>query len=530
MPAEGEAPYLERARRDLLTGSAWTVLAAAIGLPVAVVANVVLARTLGSVGLGHYAEYTAIFAIVQIATNLGFSEATVQWLAEATAKGEAPQRIELIRRCAGFHLLLAGPALAVAALLLLGDVASLRDWCAVAAVLITQGAGTSLVVNTASTRNTVSAKIALGTNTLIQAGLVATAAATHSPRDTFVVFLVLGVTPGTIGFFSLERAERRALLSPTLAWHFPRGFRTYAASACAGGLVALLVFGRSEVIILRADGFLVAAGVFTVITGLATQMTGLLDSALAPLTPIAAGLVALDRDRARRVFGRALKLSGAFGAFVATSFIPIGILGIDLLYGHAFRGSGAPFGALALVSCLQTVLGPLTAFAFATRSAAQVLRVNLLCLVVDAALAIGLIPWLGLWGAVGANAASQVLSLVRLIAVVSRRLDYPVAPMLRHVRLFALGVALAVGQIAVCAQFHGPRLITIPLFALLGVLLLRAALYLWPDLGLEAEELAQFDRLGQSRKLRVLLGVMRLIGMVPAEDLTVAVARDGHNA
>ena len=140
---------------------------------------------------------------------------------------------------------------------------------------------------------------------------------------------------------------------------------------------------------------------------------------------------------------------------------------MPLLFGPHFEQARSPFLVLGLVSCLQSVSLPLAMLVFATRNAGSMLRINLVCVVVDAALAIGLVPLIGLWGAVTANASAQLLSVLLISTVAIRRLGvdvtavtfgcYPlilgfgaagVAVALAHVTAFPIGVLLVLAPLA----------------------------------------------------------------------------------
>jgi len=484
-----------------------------LGIPVALAANVVLARTLGTHGLGRFATYTAIFTVAGTAANLGWSEATVQWLASATAREAKDERRELIRCCAGFHLFLTGPVTAgCAAWLLAGSGAAVAIIGAVS-VWLTSAFGTSTVINTASARNALSARISIIAGTAGQMALMTAALATHRAATTWAVVLVASPLAPLLAMVRLPSDDRAALFSPRLAFRPTPGFWVYAISACVGALVATLVYGRSEVIVLRANGLLTAAGIFTVITGLAGQMTTILDSTMAPLTPIAAGLVALDRERAVRVFKRALRITAMFGTFASCVLVPMGILMIRVLYGRAFAGAAGPFASLALVSSLQTALGPLSAFAFATRSAAQVLKINSVCLVADAALVIALVPLIGLWGAVAANAAAQVISLVWMIFLVSRRLSLRPATVVRELRLFGAGLGLGALAAVASIRLHGTATIAILGVIALTLATLRVLIGRFPAMRLTSEDMAIVASTGRSRKLSLLTSLLAKIGL-----------------
>lgn len=478
----------------MVRGSLWTAVVTILALPMTFVASVVVARSLSPEGLGRFATYVAVFAIVGAISNLGWSEATMQWLASATARGERPQSIALIRRCAGYHVVVAGPITALAAFLLLLPSGATVAVAAFVIVWVMFVLGTSTVILTATARNATAAQIALVATTATQLAVLSAALATESPSTTWVVQLGALCLGPAMAVVALAGWQRRALLRPKLSFRQPQGFFAYATSACAAGLVASIVFGRSEIFVLQANDLLAAAGVFTVVTGLASQITAPIDSLLAPLAPIAAGVVAVDGELARRSFARALRVSAFLGAAAACVIVPVGVMIIVPLYGDAFAAAPAPFLVLALVSCMQSVLGPVTAFAFATRSAPQILRVNLICLGADIALTVGLVPILGLWGAVIGNASAQITSLLLMSLVVSRRLDVPMKGLLRDAGVFGVGLVLGAAGGAACLAGEGADLFWAPVLALVGATAFVLVLRCIPHFKLREEDMAVIAR------------------------------------
>ena len=500
--------YLTRARADIVRGSLWTATATIVTVPLTFLASVFVARSLGPEGFGRFATYVAVFTIGLTLTNLGWSEATIQWLSAANARGDEVSGSALIRRCAGYHLWVAGPASAATVFFLLASYDTITALAAAAVAWGIQILGTSTVVLTAGARNASSAQIALVATTAAQLGLLTTAVATRDPGLTWTVLLAFLLIGPAIAVAALRPSERKALLRPQFSLRVPEGFLVYALSACAAGLVATLVFGRSEILILRGNGLLGAVGVFTVATGLAGQVTGPVDSLMAPLTPIAAGVYAVDEARACRSFERALRVSAALGTAVACVIVPILVTCVEPLYGTHYSPAVLPFLLLGLVSCLQTALGPVASFAFATRSASKILKANLICLLVDAVLAVSLVPVIGLWGAVVANSVAQIVSLLVVTAVVTRKLGLRLKQIAADVRLFAIGLTLGTGEGLVCAALAGPERLLAPAVVLAGVGCLWLMLWLSPPLRFAADDLALVAR---GSKHRIVLGAIRLL-------------------
>jgi O-antigen/teichoic acid export membrane protein len=464
-------------KRDLIRGSLWTLFSASVMVPTAFAANLVLAHQLHPAGLGRLATYVVAFTLVTTVINLGVSDATVQWLAEARALGAFDAEHWLIRRCAGYHSYIEGPIVAGLAFVLLHSAGWPAASIAAAAVWLTQIAGTSSVILTATARNAVVAKLTLATAMAVQVVIVSAAVARHSASFTYAAQLTAASLAPAACLFAISRGERQGVMRPTLRGRNPPGFNRYGVSACAGGLVSGLVFGRSELFVLQANGRLLAAGLFAVATGISSQITIPMDALMGPMVPTAAGLVAAAPGRALPVLQRALRISSLLGALTAAVVVPAGYVLIPYAFGSSFTAAQGGFVALALASCLQSVIVPVSAFAFATRSAAAVLRADLACLILDAVLAFSLIPMIGLAGAVTASASAQILSLLLLVRVVVRRMNISVIDVVSATRSFwwgpigaliavlavafaplpvgvALVVAVAIGLVSTCLVFR----------------------------------------------------------------------------
>jgi O-antigen/teichoic acid export membrane protein len=461
--------YQGALKRDLIRGSLWTLLSAVVMVPMAFAANLVLAHELHPAGLGRLATYIVAFSLATAVVNLGVSDATVQWLAEARALGAFDAEQSLIRRCAGYHSFIEGPIVAGLAVVLLHSAGWPAAIAASAAVWLTQIAGTSSVILTATARNALVAKLTLATAMAVQVTVVAAAVARHSAPFTYACQLIAATLAPLVCIVVLSRVERQSVLNPTLRGQNPPGFNRYGVSACAGALVSSLVFGRSELLVLQANGKLLAAGLFAVATGIASQITIPMDALMGPLVPTAAGLVAAAPGRALPVLQRSLRISSLLGALTAAVVVPAGYVLIPFAFGSGFTAAKDGFVVLGLASCLQSVVVPVSAFAFATRSAAAVLRADLACLIVDAGLAFGLIPVIGLNGAVIASASAQVLSLLLLVRVVVRRMHVSVVEVVAPTQSFWWGPVGGLLAVAVVTLVDPPTGIALVVAVAIGL-------------------------------------------------------------
>lgn len=517
-PVAAQTAYRERLKGDLVRGSLWTLVATAVAIPINFGVSLVVAHSLGPSGLGRLATYTAIFGLVTIALNVGTTDATVQWIAEARALGRRATERALIRRCAGYHAFIEGPLVALVALILVWPAGPAPAVVSAVFVWLIQALGTSTVVMTATAQNALVARLTLITTLITEGTVVAVAVSTHSSLLIFAYPLAATCAGPALCLLALDHDSRSAILSPRLAFDDPAGFRRYALSACAGTLVSTLVYGRSEIFLLKAHHLTVPTGLFALATGLASQITIPMDSLMGPIVPTAAGLYASAPERAAAALRRALGLTSALGALTAATIVPAVYLGIPLLYGAHFRGADRAFEILGFVSCLQSVIVPVSAFALATRSAGAVLRTNLLCLLTDAALAVTLIPVLGLYGAVVANGAAQVLSLALLTRVVNRRVGTTWSDTANTCRAFALGPIIGSAAIAIGSVVPSGALVRAIVALGVGLALFHLAARISPAIRLPAEDLAEVvGRLPRSLK-PVFRSGLRLCGLLIEGD------------
>jgi O-antigen/teichoic acid export membrane protein len=211
-----------------------------------------------------------------------------------------------------------------------------------------------------------------------------------------------------------------------------------------------------------------------------------------------------------------LRIAAVINIVGTCLFIPIGVVAIRPRFGCAIGSAAAPFALLGLVSCTQTVVGPLNSFAFATRSAPHVLRINVVSLAVDAILAVSLIPLLGVWGAVIANGCAQTVSLCWLAALVANRLGVKLRQILRALPLFLLGAALGAAEAATLLTLRRvDPLLVVPVL-LLGLVLLRACLLRFRQLRLTNDDVRQLSRTSSARAMHLLLRALTRVGVAEA--------------
>jgi O-antigen/teichoic acid export membrane protein len=419
-------------------------LQAGIGVPLAVVANIFVARALGVKEFGIVATLLTAYALATTVANMGINDATIQWGSLAHARGDRAALRALIRKCAGYHYLVEAPLLAIATFLLLHDSSlPLRVATAVAAGGSATIA-TSALAFVALSRSATTARVGLVNTVLIQIAVVGTALATKSGAATWAARVIIGSLAPVILWTRLPADLKRAVIVPMRPTHWPDGFASYALKAGVGILVAALVFSRSELFVLQAHDLAVAAGAFALAFGIAAQITAPVDSVLNPLIPAAASIVAAAPSRVAPALRRGLRFTAlGSGLIAAFAVAPVSAL-VPTIYGNEFIGATNLFLALALVSCVQSLHHPVTAFIYAKRRVGTMLVINIVAFAIDIGVTVATVPDLGAWGAVIGNATGQILSLGPAVYVVGRDLGVPLRSLIAPMRGFAFGAAAAV--------------------------------------------------------------------------------------
>ncbi len=398
-----------------IRGSIWTAVHAVTAVPLAFIANAIVARSLGVADYGSLALLTIAFAIANQVANGGFSDSLMRHGAASEARGQHAVTDQLLRRSFGFHVLIELPLLWCVALVLardepIGVVAALLVSSAMSCVF-----GGATLFLTLANRSAAGAKLAMVTNLLVQVAVAVTAVTTHSPVAVISARLMAGAALVPIALLAVPRARRRALLNLRLPRRMPTGFWTFAGQSFLAGLIGLLVFSRSEILLLGWLASPEAVGLFALAFGLSIQITAPVDAMLNPMAPAVTGILATRPDLAEQTLFRVSRFSSLLCALITGVLLPTVYFAVPWVYGDEFRDAAVLLLPLAAVSCVQSMGQAATAFAFARAHGGRILKVNVVALVVNIAAGIPLVIAFGVWGAVIANMASQLTSVLLLI-------------------------------------------------------------------------------------------------------------------
>lgn len=464
-------PPVELQRRAI-RGSIWTAINTLVFLPVAFAANAIIARKLGVADYGHLAFLTAMLAFAFPLANLGFATAFLQRGSRAEAAGRRAEADDLFGRSLGFHLLVQLPILIVIA-----GALTRRDppWeqAALAAVVvlpcILSGGALSMMIEN---RSAAGAKLGIIVLFIVQGASVLTALLTASASAVWAVRALVPSIALVLNFLFLDPTRRRRALRPRLPRGFGRSFWRFALLSWAAGLLGLLVFSRSEIFILQALHKHEALGLFAVAFGLSQQMTAPADALITPLLPAVAGIVSSWPERARHAFERSTRLSALLCGAIAAVAVPTLIFALPIVYGRDFTTASWLLVPLALVSMIQSVNNPVTAFVNARERGGLKLKATTAALVVDVAVALALIPSFGAWGAVAANVAGQFVVLIWLASREPHVRERGWSGLFTLYLPFSLGVMTAAGAISaglLVRHWSGP--IAVATAALFGAVL-----------------------------------------------------------
>ena len=493
------------------SGAVWTVVHTVVSVPLAFAANAVVARALGPTGYGRLAVVTLVLGVATSLTNLGVTDAALQWGAAAHARGDSATVDGMLRRVLGFAVLVQLPLLLVTVLVVLRGSSPAAVAAALLGVALSMAVGPASLAATIESRTAGGAKITMATNVVLQAVVAAAAVLTRSPAHVWAARSAAGGLLQGAYYLLLGPARRRALARPLPPRGLPAGFWRFALLTAAGGVVGMLVFSRSELLVLDASHAAAAAGLFALAFGLSQQVTAPVDAMLNPLSPAVAGIVAAHPQRAPHTLLRSTRVAAVMAAALVAVVFPALYVALPVIYGDRFTAAADIFLPLGVASCVQSVVNPLLTFARARRRSGALLTINCVALVLDLAVAVALVPLIGVWGAVVANVAGQLAVLAPMARMECRHWSVPAAAYLRALGPFAVSVpAMLVAALAVPGWLGLPPAVGSVVAALAGGVAVVAGVRL-TGTGIPAADLEPGLRILPGPAQRVARPVARLL-------------------
>ena len=408
-------------RAKTVSGWLWTMGYVGLTTPVTFLANAVLARSLGLTEYGRYSYLMTVFALGSAALALGYGLAVARFAAARFGSGDRAELLRLLKAHNTVNVLWFGTATALLLIFLLQPAGRLAGVIVVAAFAVAYLESSSLALP-ALQRSDRAAQVALVGVLGVQAAVIAVALSTQDPEAVFIARLVVGSVLAPLRLIALPRDVRWACLTFAVPRLPPEIWR-FASLSYVGTLLGLLVFGRSEIVLLEAFDYIAALGIFALAFGLSSQVTSLIDAATGPLSVALTYRLAQAQaeDAGGRLLVQAQKaVLTCVVLWAALTLLPVSQL-IPFLYGESFRPAAAVFLIGSAASFYQSAAAPMEALASALGKPELPLRANAAGFATGFALALLLIPHFGLYGAVWSNVAGQATSSTVLAVSVGRR-------------------------------------------------------------------------------------------------------------
>lgn len=488
-PTEPEVAVLNSAQLQdrAVKGVAWTMLHTVTAVPIVFAVNLLLARVLEPAGYGRLAFLSSLIGILGSILALGLSSAMIQFGAKAHAAGRTAEVRQILSASQGFRLIVVAPLLTLVVLWLIDVPVPLLVLAVLFGVWVPAALDGATIALYIENKSAAGARIAMASNVLVQAGVVTVVLWVGTADSVWAMRVVMSAIVIALAFIAITPTYRRAVLRPRLPRGFPPGFWRFALPTGAAALIGELALSRTEVIFLNWLSTPEQVGLFAMAFGVSAHVFGPAHALTGPLIPAVAGLREVGVEHVRTAFSRSLRGASVVIAALSAGALPALTALVPLLYGPSYAEAAPALLALGIVAGLAVISGPVTAFIMARLSARRLLTANLAALGVDVALALALIPPLGLWGAVVANASAMVVQLAMLLESERRDLalsGWNVLSMLTPVLIGSTACLLAWW---LSGSLHWAPAPTAALSSALALLILWAGLKVTKS-GLEAED------------------------------------------
>jgi O-antigen/teichoic acid export membrane protein len=428
-----------------MRGASWTLIHVVVSLPIAFVANLLVARLLGVSDYGRLAFLMTFMTVATGIVTLGVGIGLLQYGSRAHAGGRVDDVRSLLSKSQGFRLLFVAPLMSVGVLLVADDIPLEQRLAAIVlGVWFPAAFDGALFCIQIEGRSDTGAKIAMVINVCTQVVVVTAAWLTRSPDAVWLARLaVLGVTL-LLYLGAADRRYRAAVLRPSLPRGFPPGFWRFALPSGLASVIGALALTRTEVFFLTWLSTPVAVGVFALAFGLANHLFAPAEAVVGPLIPAVSGLHEVDRGSLINAFGRVLRASSVGIALMCAAGLPALALILPVLYGSEYAEAAPLLLGLGAAGAVLTAGGAVSVFTVGRLSGNRLMVVNSVALVVDVTLCLTLIPVIDAWGAVIAISAATVVRFVMLLVGEVRALAVPTGAVLRWLTPMLVSIALSV--------------------------------------------------------------------------------------
>jgi O-antigen/teichoic acid export membrane protein len=440
-----------------------------IAIPVAFLVNLLIARVLGVADYGRLAFLTALMEFVSGLLASGFGAAVMQFGSKAHAAGRTAEVAALLSKWQGFRVLFAMPVLSLVVIFATDVTPAAIAVAVVFGVVLPSSLDGAAACLGIENKTASGAKITLLTSLTTQAAVVVVLLLVRTPEAVWFIRLVVSGLAIGLCLVPISKAYRRAVLRPALPRHLPPGFLRFAVLMGASGVVGGLVTSRSEIFVMNVLAAPAAVGIFALAFGLSSHVFAPAMAFLGPLIPAISGLREVDRDAVQPAFRRVMRVGCTVVGLLSAGVVgPLAAL-VPTLYGAQFREAAPVVVVLGVAAGHVVAFNPVYAFVTSRLSGGTILKANLVALALDLGLAVALIPSLGYWGAVVANAAGALTTLVILLRLELRELVLRPAQFVGDSAPVYVGGAIAAVAFFATAGLDLPALVRAPVLGLVGV-------------------------------------------------------------
>jgi exosortase len=443
-------------RETLVRNTVWYGIVTFLGLGSGLLMSVILARGLGPERMGDYSYVLWVARGMATVATLGFAVATVRYTAAHLGRGE-PELAKgfltlLLRRQLVYTTLVV--AVAVPAIVYVAP-PGLRGAllvCAIGLFPITIESTFTHAVYGAQ-RYDLTTRVST-----LKMSLHLLSAAVVVLLGGDILGLSLGIVLGTAVTAVVQRRSALRLYPGQGQPVPPRSLvelREYLVPLSIVTVLDALVWDRSEVFFLRLHTSSQDIAFYSLAFGLGARLMVIPQIVAGALMPALSTLHgAGNTAEFGHVYRRALRYVALVGAPLAAVGWALAPGLIRILYGDAYRPVAVLLGPLLAVSVIGVMRQVAWAALRATGDRTWALHATWISAVVNLAAAAVLVPWYGTWGAVGANAAAQVLASVLAFIGVSRRQGcrFPILAVAKTWGAAAIGLAVTLDLVRTAAD------------------------------------------------------------------------------
>lgn len=394
----------------------WSALATVVSVPLLAVSTLVIARTLGPVGVGRIALDTFVVSLASVLIDLGITTALLRRGMLAAGMDDTAEVVAQAQAANTWSVAQVPFAIGIGALVLpRPDALALYAIGVISARLFIGPSHLAV----ATSRLAVASQVQLATTVLGVASTITVALVTHRADLTFAVGYLAGNVLTVAKVVGVPRGLRRASLSLGRI-RLARGDLTYALSSVLNSNVATLVFSQSEVAFF-GHAQAVSRGRYSVAQTIAGRSTLVLDALLGPLSAGMTSAYGRGDAALRKSFGLAAVTINLLLILACPAGFAVVALFAQPLFGHGFAGVTGPALVLTVASLFQSAAAPILGLCWARRQVRPMLVSGLAGSAVDLALAFVLVHRFGVEGALVACVLGQAVYFVFLLAQVQGR-------------------------------------------------------------------------------------------------------------